>query len=345
MSERSTITRGVNEEHGGDRGRAYGRNRDRSRNSSRNRDRGRSRSRVRRRDRSERKRRRKREESKGKRSRFDLRVPSDLFKDLLQVCQSKSNVRDSFPVLANAVPEFDPLCKEQTITNWLEKVEECSEIYDWSDKQKIHYALPKLIGHAKVWYQGLPTLRHTWAEWKTLLTESFPSTENYAELLTDMLNRRAKFGESLELYYFSKINLLNRCKIFGKAAVDCIVYGIDDRGVRVGAQAAKFEKPEQALEFFKTIKGQGNGMLLKKDFDRDTRNDITSNVVKDGRSVIPFRSDKNDIVCYNCKLTGHPSFKCPKPIIRCTKCYMFGHKINECPKELVNESKERNVQN
>lgn len=87
-----------------------------------------------------------------------------------------------------------------------------------------------------------------------MLCQSFPATENYSELLTDMLNRRVRSGESFELYYFAKLNLLNRCKIFGKQAVDCILYGIDDRGVRFGAQAAKFEKPEDVLEFFKTIK-------------------------------------------------------------------------------------------
>ncbi|KAF9405554.1 hypothetical protein HW555_013762 [Spodoptera exigua] len=97
---------------------------------------------------------------------------------------------------------------------WISKVDECAEIYNWNDRQTVHYALPKLVGHAKTWYQGLPTIRHSWKEWKVLLRESFPSTENYAELLTEMLNRRARPGDSLELYYFSKINLLNRCKIF-----------------------------------------------------------------------------------------------------------------------------------
>ncbi|KAH9638277.1 hypothetical protein HF086_013715 [Spodoptera exigua] len=79
---------------------------------------------------------------------------------------------------------------------WISKVDECAEIYNWNDRQTVHYALPKLVGHAKTWYQGLPTIRHSWKEWKVLLRESFPSTENYAELLTEMLNRRARPGDS-----------------------------------------------------------------------------------------------------------------------------------------------------
>lgn len=33
----------------------------------------------------------------------------------------------------NVVPEFDPISKEQTIVNWLTKVEECAEIYGWNE--------------------------------------------------------------------------------------------------------------------------------------------------------------------------------------------------------------------
>lgn len=62
----------------------------------------------------------------------------------------------------------------------------------------------------------------------------FPSTENYAELPTEMLNKRVRYGESLEAYYYVKTNLLNRCKILGKDAVDCVIHGVDDRNVKVG---------------------------------------------------------------------------------------------------------------
>lgn len=31
-----------------------------------------------------------------------------------------------------------------------------------------------------------------------------------------MLNKTVKYGESLEHYYYAKLNLLNRCKIYGR---------------------------------------------------------------------------------------------------------------------------------
>ncbi|KAF9804571.1 hypothetical protein SFRURICE_014479, partial [Spodoptera frugiperda] len=69
-----------------------------------------------------------------------------------------------------------------------------------------------------------------------------------------MLSKRAKFNDSLEHYYYEKINLLNRCEIYGRRAVDCLLYGIEDRSLRLGAKAAKCQEPEQVLTYFQSIK-------------------------------------------------------------------------------------------
>lgn len=77
----------------------------------------------------------------------------------------KSSEKSKLPFTNNVIPKFDPICKEQTMVIWITKVEECVEIYGWSEKEIVHYALPKLTGVAKTWYQGLPSLLRTWGEW------------------------------------------------------------------------------------------------------------------------------------------------------------------------------------
>lgn len=114
--------------------------------------------------------------------------------------------------------------------------------------------MPKLVGVAKTWYQSLLTMAFSWSEWKDKLSESFPSSDDYAELLSEMLTRRAQFGESLELYFYEKVNLLNRLEIVGKRAIDCLLHGIDDHSVRLGAKAANCKEPEQVLKYFQSIK-------------------------------------------------------------------------------------------
>lgn len=140
------------------------------------------------------------------------------------------------------------MSKEQTILTWINEVEECAEIYGWDEKATIHYALPKLCGIAKSWYRCLPSVLFSWSEWKKRLIKSFPIREDFAELLTEMLHKRLRYGESLEHYYYAKINLLNRCKITGRRAVDCLFHGLDDRTVKIGAQATQFSKPEHVFK-------------------------------------------------------------------------------------------------
>ncbi|CAG9137643.1 unnamed protein product [Plutella xylostella] len=270
---------------------------------------------------------------------------SVLIKEFLKEIKNQSGERDSFPSSNNnVIPEFDPMCKEQTITVWLNKVVECAEIYRWNEMQTIHYALSKLTGYAKKWYAGLPSLKRSWEDWKSLLVESFPATENYADLLSEMLSKRARFGESLELYYFSKTNLLNRCKIFGRDAVDCLIHGVDDRGVRLGAQAAKCDKPEEVLSFFKTVKGSSKDTVFESKRHKKPNGNSNYNRFDDKTSQFKTRKFSDVITCFNCKEKGHLCTKCPKPIIKCSYCHLIGHIQNDCPKKNAKpEMKDKNI--
>lgn len=251
----------------------------------------------------------------------------DLFNQFMDAMKCfASSSSHNISSVNNVVPEFDPMSKNQTITSWISKVEESADIYDWNERQLIHYALPKLSGMAKSWYQSLPSLRFTWTEWKSKLLDAFPCRDNYAELLTEMLALRVKYGEPLEQYYYSKLNLLNRCQITGKRAVDCILYGIDDRAIKLGAQAVQFDSPEQVLKYLKTVKiGQPrDSAIIRTRVNRtDRRSDTTD------KQISSFR--KGPIKCFNCGIEGHPSFKCPKPLEKCNSCHRLGHRTETCP--------------
>ncbi|KAH9640525.1 hypothetical protein HF086_001574 [Spodoptera exigua] len=162
-----------------------------------------------------------------------------------------------------------------------------------------------------------------------------------------MLNRRARPGDSLELYYFSKINLLNRCKIFGKQAVDCLIFGIEDKGIRLSAQAGKFNKPEETLEFCKTVKSHpreySEGIRREgtskdnKRFQSFTTTSTNSEPTKIMDKTFRNRPEGN-AVCFNCKEVGHMSYQCRKPITKCSECNFLGHDSNICPKRSNNSN-------
>lgn len=256
-------------------------------------------------------------ESNSKNLTLDSNVTFSQLVQALQMVGNSSNP-DRLSNL-NTIPEFDPSRKQQTIVMWLHKVNECAVIYNWTDKQTAHFALPKLKGQAQKWYEGLPTVLYSWQEWQEKLKLAFPSDENYGQLLTTMLSKRARFSNSLEDYYYEKIVLLNRCGIGGKRAVDCVVFGIDDRSVRLGAEAARFGSPEQLLPYLRTVRNYTPPIDRKRTRYTDTR-PATS---KDGNK-------ERLITCYNCLQVGHYKSQCPKPSVKCTQCLRFGHTVDKC---------------
>lgn len=110
----------------------------------------------------------------------------------------------SFTSHINVVPEFDPNDGSQSIELWIHKVNKCAKIYSWNEMQTCHYALAKLAGLAKRWYQGLSSVLYTWEQWTQKLKAAFPSTENYGDALQRMLQLRCKIGQPLDVYYYEK---------------------------------------------------------------------------------------------------------------------------------------------
>ncbi|XP_072940615.1 uncharacterized protein [Epargyreus clarus] len=260
------------------------------------------------------------------------------FKELIQTMRTEGN-SERYPVL-NVIPEFDPAKRNQTIETWIIKVNECAEIYNWTEKQIIHYALPKLVGMAQKWYQGLPSLLFSWTEWQEKLKLAFPSDENYGQLLTDMLACKARFGDSLEEYFYQKMVLLNRCNITGKGAIDCVLFGIEDRSVRTSAEAAQFTEPDKLLVYLRNARirkhDRPNQAVQSSNSDRHVKTYRTP-VSDSDRTRRDYRLTK----CYNCGEDGHPYFKCKQPIKRCESCHRVGHIANDCPGKI--EFKNNNV--
>lgn len=238
--------------------------------------------------------------------------------------------------LNNVVPEFDPSNRTQTIDCWLRKVNECATIYDWNEKQVVHFSLQKLVGLAKKWFEALPTVVFSWDDWQTKLRKAFPAEENYGQLLQDMLGRTSRSEETLREYFYDKLTLLNRCEITGKKAVDCIIHGINDRSIRTGAQALVSAEPEDLLNFLCSQKPQP--FINNRFRDRNIQKP-TNSVNQSPNTNSHYTRAQNNPVCYNCHTKGHTYHKCTKPILRCKRCNMLGHESDKCRVDLNSMSR------
>lgn len=96
-----------------------------------------------------------------------------------------------------------------------------------------------------------------------------------------------------------------------RKAVDCMLNGIDDRAVRVGAQAARFREPEEILKYLKTVKIGVARDGSEKLEQRQDRKFATNSFSKRTKSL-------KTIVCHNCNEDGHK-------LVNCSTCGKLCH--------------------
>ncbi|XP_063635142.1 uncharacterized protein LOC134805876 [Cydia splendana] len=184
--------------------------------------------------------------------------------------------------------------------------------------------MQKLQGLAKVWYESLDTILYSWPEWQEKLVKAFPCEENYGQILEEMLKRKSKFNEPIEVYYYEKLALLHQCGLSGKKAVDCIIHGITDRTTKSSAVAVRCSDPEQLLQFLisnKELSNPDRGQMRNKSWS-DNSNANSQGAKNKAQPQGPF--------CFNCKEKGHHFLQCPKPLLKCHHCNKVGHKPEDC---------------
>lgn len=230
----------------------------------------------------------------------------------------------------NILPDFDPSTKNQRIDTWLKKVNECATVYGWDDKTVIHFAMQKLQGLAKMWYESQNTILFTWSEWQKKLLDAFPCEQNYGQSLEEMLKRKSRLGEPIEVYFYEKLALLNQCEIEGKRAVDCIIHGLTDKTTKSSALTLRCSQPDQLLQFLMSNK-ESPSLYTNERTNYRSRVNIESNIKTSGfRPNNRQNNFQREPVCFNCKEKGHPYMKCPKPLIKCLQCHRFGHTVESC---------------
>lgn len=273
------------------------------------------------------------------------RSPSFSKKDVIDILNclkgglaSQSSTQAALPVQKldhkNILPNFDPSTKNQRMDVWLKKVNECASVYGWDERTTTHFAMQKLQGLAKTWYEGLNTILFTWNEWQEKLLNAFPYEQNYGQVLEDMLKRKSKHNEAIEVYYYEKLTLVNQCDIVGKRAVDCIIHGITDRTIRSGALALRCSNPDQLLQYLVSNKDSQTSQSfgLERYQYRNKNSDGTAANTSHYSGSNQRTGERTSLSsgCYNCKERGHSFIYCPKPLIKCTRCNRFGHLADAC---------------
>ncbi|KAG0433222.1 hypothetical protein HPB47_020131 [Ixodes persulcatus] len=152
------------------------------------------------------------------------------------------------------VPVFNPVTNSvQTVEHWILKVDELSAIYSWTEIQIACFALTKLVGIAKTWYDGLVRVQRSWREWKLELKKAFPPVVNLQRRHQEMEATRKLPNETAEQYFHEKLNLARLCQFPEDQIVDYVITGISDKALVRSLSVVKFCTPEDLLECLKCL--------------------------------------------------------------------------------------------
>lgn len=277
----------------------------------------------------------------------------------LLVSTKSGHIRDTPAPSALNRYEFNPRDTTFTTSMWLNKInEDCLE-RNYGEKECIEYTQSKMTGLIKAWFKTLDLFDYTWPEIKMLIINTFPDNVDFAATLRLLVNRLKKPEETITQYYFSKMYLLEACKITGANAVSVLIDGLSDPYWQQDARVHNFQNPEVFYtEFLSKLPSFGLQHVSQENYQQahveqihhlpqahveyvevpyeipiphkhpEIVEDLRQNI---GTSRLGKLSRKETIrKCYNCYGLGHIAAKCPQNS-KCYLCNKPGHVAARCP--------------
>lgn len=284
--------------------------------------------------------------------------PNDRLQRLEQMVEllvsSKASQSKETPTSSN-FGEFNPRSTYCTTSMWLNKInEECIE-KNFRETDCIQYTQSKMTGLMKAWFKTLDLFDYTWPEIKMLIINTFPDNVDFAATLRLLVNRFKKPEETITQYYFSKMYLLEACKITGANAVSCLIDGLNEPYWQRDAKVQNFQNPELLYaEFLSKLPNFGMQQVISEGYPHKQvqeqaplayeyveqiyepkTSDYRVHSVEDLRQNIGIsrleklaRKDSQK-KCFICSGVNHLAAKCPKNN-KCFLCMKPGHIAANC---------------
>ncbi|XP_054729235.1 uncharacterized protein LOC129238219 [Anastrepha obliqua] len=228
------------------------------------------------------------------------------------------DVRDIIAIL----PTYDPSKKNLTSEQFVKRVEQLRNVYNWNDKILLYAVQTKLEGVAKMWIDASAEIFLNWSHFANEFLNEFPCFVNAADVHMELMNMKRNYSESAESFYYRVLATGRRGNIDDASIIKYMVNGMNDvdlkRSISVNNYSTCNELLRAIINYCKynTVK--------------------TSNWVKRVEEPTHSSAKKDNqtkkTICYNCNNPGHFSrnYSEPQKRERCTKCLKVGHSTNNC---------------
>lgn len=253
----------------------------------------------------------------------------------------------SVPVYKWDIEKFDGGKSTISLCAFLEQVEELRVSRNVSTEQLFRSAGDLFTGKAKVWYKGMKDRVNSWEELvRELRLQYLGSNAAYNKELLQEIRRRSQHpDEPIGIYVACMNTLFNRLTvpINDKARLEILLENLApyykrelgmrditsvDQLIQLGRRA---EANKKAIESYTPPPRHKN--FLEPDlayiYTDEEKNSTTSISREVGASSTP-----TNIVCWNCRNSGHRSGNCPSTTRNkyCFKCGNANYTVRTCPK-------------
>ncbi|XP_049314069.1 uncharacterized protein LOC125778803 isoform X2 [Bactrocera dorsalis] len=113
----------------------------------------------------------------------------------------RARERHTLQEIAAILPVYDPCDNDYTSVQFVQRIDQLRELYNWDDSLLIFAVLGKLKGVAKRWADAQPVFRE-WSEFVSIFLIDFPYVYNAADAHIRLMNSRIGRDEKvIEFYY------------------------------------------------------------------------------------------------------------------------------------------------
>ncbi|XP_054721961.1 uncharacterized protein LOC129231620 [Uloborus diversus] len=221
---------------------------------------------------------------------------------------------------------------------WIDSVEEAIILLHLSDLQALLFSKRLLVGKAKLFIDSeiLPT---SWQTLKKLLLAEFSDSRCPAEVHKLLSNRKMRYNESVEEYFFKMRQIGSMANIDDSSLMHYIINGIDDTPFNKSVlyNCLNIHDFRNKLKIYSEMSADAHSRknTAFKPFPVSTRSGKNSL----GARYNEHNERKMNKFCFLCGNDSHLQYDCPTKNKgkRCFFCSGFGHVSKDCEKKTTDK--------
>ena len=175
---------------------------------------------------------------------------------------------------------------------WIGRLENFQNMYTWSGLATMTYAISRLEGTAKVWYDAHRGDIWSWDDLKVALANAFPNHVNEAKIHFEMQKFVRPKEMQYEVYVYRMMEMAKPAKLSTTAIVTYIVRGLNNTAMQTRLKGEYFEDCQDLINFIKR-------------YEAATMEDEATE-----RKPLDWRVAEGDIRCNYCNNRGHFARDC-----------------------------------